>query len=336
MAALLAAALPAVAPVAAAGASEPLREVLTVRPNGEVVSTRADLSAGVGYRIHVTGTYEVGGARADAECVASATLLWTRGGEAYDLVIDGVDVDWVPVTSDLTGCDVSDHRYTVELSPSSDGPLSFELRTPAGSEGVGSLEVFVEGPATEEAPPSGADAEVDPPPSDEPSTGPSEGAAGGSQSPADEREPARAALPARPNVAATSPAVLSATLARSDGEGTTEAPTREDALRRGRRLTHEELLDLFLRGGDRSSHTGSASTHDIELAARPPASTHPGARSGTSDAVPAALVLLAAAAVSARLRRPAWVALRAAVEDCWDGVAGGSRRRAVAHRRPSR
>lgn len=265
--ALLAASLLALAgPPTAAHASERYRETIEVSADGGSVATQATLLPDIPYTLAVEGTYGFGGGSADAECSRSLDPVWHRDREGLDLLVDGLDVDWQAVESDLLGCDSQHHRYMLSLSVQTERQLVFRIEVPTRDQGSGVLSVVLEGSAVAE--PLSSDAADEPdaavtasaPANQEPETGP-------------EPEPARASAPARQRAPATSD--QSGDVGRTDpaapaaSERDRSEPTAADDTRRD--LTTEELLDLFAPGVTQSDRGSTPEDNRIELTASPSA-----------------------------------------------------------------
>jgi hypothetical protein len=129
-------------------------------PTDDDVVTPYALQAGHHYLVSVGGSYTYGSVRtswdgdrtplvADAECLqqphwgsTGSTTTWTTtpqfGGSYNDVLLDlSVDslTSWTPTTDDGNGCNPTDHRYVLHLTPAHTMPLYLHV---VGGDRVGS------------------------------------------------------------------------------------------------------------------------------------------------------------------------------------------------------
>jgi len=146
-----------------------LPETVDVAVDGRHVATTQRLEAGHHYLVTVSGSYTYATVQsswddadgqpllADAECTqqpqwsrAGLSLAWSPtpayGGDwrerLLDLSVDGATV-WTPATDDGSGCDQTDHRYVMSVTPDRDGPLDLHVVGGARTGATGSLTVTV-------------------------------------------------------------------------------------------------------------------------------------------------------------------------------------------------
>ena len=138
-------------------------------PTADAVVTPYALQAGHHYAVTVSGSYTYGSVRtswsdgdrtplvADAECLqqpdwsdGAVTTAWSRtpayGGDYRDVLFDlSVDrmTSWQPVVDDGNGCNSTDHRYVLHLTPTRTMPLYLHVIGGDHLEGAGTLAVTV-------------------------------------------------------------------------------------------------------------------------------------------------------------------------------------------------
>src|SRR3954447_16168275 len=138
-------------------------------PTDDSVVTPYALQAGHHYKVTVSGSYTYGSVRtswsgddrtplvADAECLqqpdwsdGALTTAWSRtpdyGGDYRDVLFDlSVDrmTSWQPVVDDGNGCNSTDHRYVLHLTPTQTMPLYLHVVGGDHLGGAGSLSVTV-------------------------------------------------------------------------------------------------------------------------------------------------------------------------------------------------
>lgn len=151
--AVVVAAVPMTAAIATTETAASAEQLRVDAANGEA-RTVAGLIAGARYRLSVSGVYRFSGERqgtADAECAkGDGSLGYEREPAprgAFELLVDGRDIDWRPTTRDVLGCNVVQHAFTATIQATHDGPLSFSLAD-AGLDiqRSGELRVEVAGP----------------------------------------------------------------------------------------------------------------------------------------------------------------------------------------------
>jgi hypothetical protein len=138
-------------------------------PTSDYVVTPYSLVAGHHYLVTVAGSYQFASVRtswddadrtpllADAECVqdpqwsgGAVTTAWTTtpsfGGDWSDTLLDlSVDrtSDWAPTVDDGNGCNSTDHRYVLHLTPTRSAPLFLHVVAGDRTDGSGTLTVTV-------------------------------------------------------------------------------------------------------------------------------------------------------------------------------------------------
>ena len=117
----IAAAIPAAVEVDGTPAVDMVAEVVVVDARS-MASTRTvtSLVAGKTYTLEVEGEWQWGLGAADAECstqLPDTEWVRTRYPEpVLDLTLDGMNLEWEPVTPDANGCNTTDHRYRASLT----------------------------------------------------------------------------------------------------------------------------------------------------------------------------------------------------------------------------
>lgn len=125
------------------------------RRNG--ATSNRDLVAGRSYRIAVEGLWSFSnsmpGVSADAECTnvggapgspeALGPAVGGPGEDTHDVYVNGAPVTWTPFTASPAGCDDSDHRYYVDITPTSTGPLHLAMKDNEYSDNSGSVEAKI-------------------------------------------------------------------------------------------------------------------------------------------------------------------------------------------------
>jgi len=137
-------------------------------PTGDDVVTPYALQAGHHYLVTVSGSYTYGSTRtswdgdrtpltADAECLqqpqwssGAVTTAWTStppyGGSYSDVLLDlSVNrmTSWTPTIDDGNGCNSTDHRYVLHLTPTQTAPLHLHVVGGDRVDGTGTLSVTV-------------------------------------------------------------------------------------------------------------------------------------------------------------------------------------------------
>lgn len=120
------------APPAVPAPAEGYLETVVVDPAGPAVDSETHLAANRVYELTVTGTWRAPGIEADAECSASASdASWRRSRlGAFDLTVNGVDVEWATRDGATGGCDATEHAYRVRIRPSATGPIRLDVPGP--------------------------------------------------------------------------------------------------------------------------------------------------------------------------------------------------------------